>query len=226
MQPPNAQEQWNQHGFVVLKQVVSPEMCQMLCDYVHLKARVRPNIKKNDALTGVHREYADPLMETLLDKLTDQVEVATGLSLWPTLSFYYLYRQGNELTPHKDRSSCQIVAGLCIGSDKAFQQGKGSWPLVLDCHGKPVPVHLNPGDLLIFKGHETTHWREVFQGAWFVSAIFGYVEKKGPFAFQKYDQRKQVGMPHIGMFHWLYGCIKNKATTQIARLKKEVLQKQ
>lgn len=195
----------------IVKNALSPEICALLADYARLKLSVRPNIRKNqDPLANIHREYGDPMMEVLLEKLKPQVEAALGLELWPTLSFYYTYTRGNELRPHKDRSSCQFVAGLYIGADDEYLKNHGSWPLVMNHEGKAEPVDLNIGDLVIFKGHETEHWREAFGGQWFVSAIFAYVDKKGPYAFQKYDQRKQTGKPHVGMFHWYFGCLKAK----------------
>jgi hypothetical protein len=196
---------------IVLPKAVSKELCQLLYEYAELKARLKPaKKKKGDPLTGIHRGYNDHLMETLLQRLTPEIEKATGLSLWPTLSFYYTYQHGNQLQPHVDRSSCEIVAGLCIGADAAFKEENKSWPLILEVNGTAKIMDLEEGDLLIFKGHETKHWRETFTGKTFVSAIFAYVDKNGPFAFQKYDQRAALGKPHVGMFLWYYGCIKNK----------------
>lgn len=194
--------------YIIVKNILSEDVCELLSDYANFKIRLKPNIK-NDSLSGIHREYGDPIMETLLAKLTPRVEEATGMELWPTLSFYYTYKNGNRLAPHKDRNSCQIVAGLCIGADNDFKNNSKSWPLFLKNNDHPEPIALDYGDMIIFKGHETEHWREPFTGSWFVSAIFGYVDKNGPFNFQKYDQRKMLGKPHIGMFNWLYGCIKH-----------------
>lgn len=196
-------------NYIVIQHALSKEVCALLSDYANFKAAVKPNIRK-DGLKNVHREYGDPMMEMLLDKLTPLMEEATGLALWPTLSFYYTYAHGNELTAHKDRSSCQIVAGLCIGADQEFKDKHGTWPLVLNVDGKAESVALDYGDILIFRGNETEHWRDVFKGKWFISAIFGYVDKNGPFAFQKFDQRQSLGRPHVGMFHWLYGSLKNQ----------------
>jgi hypothetical protein len=194
---------------IIVKNVLSKDICELLASYANFKASVKSNIKK-DKLKNVHREYGDFMMETLLTKLTPLIEEATGLELWPTLTFYYRYKNGTHLEKHKDRSSCQIVAGLCIGADDEFKKINGKWPLILNLNGEPEPIALDFGDMVIFKGHETEHWREIFTGAWFVSAIFGYVDKHGPFAFQKFDQRHSLGKPHIGMFHWSYGCIKNQ----------------
>ncbi|OGV25966.1 MAG: hypothetical protein A3F18_01870 [Legionellales bacterium RIFCSPHIGHO2_12_FULL_37_14] len=201
----------NKNNYIILKQAVAPEICDLIAEYARLQASVKPKIhKRGDPLAYIHRAYADPLMETLLLRLTPKVEEALQCELWPTLSFYYTYAKGNELNKHKDRSSCEFVAGLYIAADPQFTQNEGSWPLCLDLEGKEEKIALNSGDLVIFKGHEVLHWREKFTGQWCVSAIFGYVDKNGPFAFQKFDQRKSIGLPHIGMLRWSFGCLINK----------------
>ncbi len=205
------------HTYIIIKGAVSPELCDFMANYATFKESVKPNAKKG-ILINVHREYGDFLMETMLNNLTPLIEKATGLALWPTLSFYYVYKNGHQLQKHKDRSSCQIVAGLCIGADEGFKKENGQWPLILNIEGRPVPISLDYGDILIFRGSETEHWREAFTGKWFVSAIFGYVEKNGPYAFQKFDQRKSLGRPHVGMFNWSFGYLKNDIKSRLRSL--------
>ncbi|MGV3740632.1 MAG: alpha-ketoglutarate-dependent dioxygenase AlkB [Gammaproteobacteria bacterium] len=201
----------HQPPYYILQQVVSTEICELLADYALFKEKLKPNVTKNiDPLDNVHREYGDPLLELLLEKLTPKIEQTLGCALWPTLSFYYVYHQGTSLQPHSDRSSCQWVASLCIGADSEFKNREKSWPLILKNDNQPSEIHLQCGDILLFKGHETEHWRNKFTGQWFVSAIFAFVEQEGPYAFQKYDQRAALGKPHIGMFRWSFGCLKQK----------------
>lgn len=197
---------FEQNGYIIIKNALSKDNCELLSDYAKLKAKVKPKVHKgNDPLANIHREYGDPMMETLLQKFTSIIEQATRLELWPTLSFYYYYNNGNILAPHKDRDSCEIVAGLCIGADDNYKKTEGSWPLIFKINNKAESVKLDYGDLVIFKGHKTEHWRDTFTGEWFVSAIFAYVDKQGDNAYQKYDQRKAIGRPHIGMSKWLLG---------------------
>lgn len=198
-------------NYHILKQAVSAHDCTLLTDYALFKEKIKPNTKKSiDPLDNVHREYGDPLLELWLEKLVPKIEHSLGCAVWPSLSFYYVYHPGNRLQAHKDRSSCQWVASLCIGADPAFKQEQKTWPLMLKMEEDNTEITLDYGDILLFKGHETEHWREPFTGQWFVSAIFAFVEQEGPYAFQKYDQRKALGKPHVGMFHWAWGCFKHK----------------
>ncbi|HVT62119.1 MAG TPA: hypothetical protein VHD33_01355 [Legionellaceae bacterium] len=198
-------------SYIILKQILSEEACHFLTEYTLFKAKARPNTKKHiDPLDNVHREYADPVMELLLAQLQPLVQKALERDIWPSLSFYYVYTHGNALQKHTDRSSCEWVAGLCIGADPDFKTTHHTWPMQLKLDDGQETIALDYGDLLIFQGHTIEHWREPFMGQWFISAIFGYVEQDGPYAFQKYDQRKALGTPHIGMFRWAIGCLKNK----------------
>lgn len=201
------------HGVVKVPEALDRNTCDLLTNYIRLKAKSKRNVRKgNDPLSGVHREYGDPMMETLLSQFTPIVEQATGLRLWPTLSFCYHYTNGNILAPHKDRSSCEIVAGLCLGADPDFISSNKSWPLQISGVDN---IDLDYGDMIIFRGHSMEHWRDRFNGQWFVSAILGYVDQNGPYAFQKFDQRAMLGVKHVGMTAWYLGVLKAKLRTMI-----------
>ena len=68
-----------------------------------------------------------------------------------------------------------------------------------------LAVKLHPGDIVLFNGKRLEHWREPFQGKWFISSIFAFVEQDGPNAYLKYDQRSYPAKPHIGMLRWSLG---------------------
>ena len=104
--------------------------------------------------------YGDPLMETLLIKSLYDIEKNTGLELVPTYAFLRLYQNGDSMVKHDDRDSCEISATACLGyvSEKP-------WSIWLtDKNNNDVEVTQKPGDILIYKGCELPHWRNVFSG--------------------------------------------------------------
>ena len=121
---------------IIIKNALSKEICELVASYANFKAAALPNAKSDVLGKNIHREYGDALMETLLVKLTPLIEQATKLALWPTLSFYYTYKNGNQLQRHKDRTSCQIVAGLCIGADEEYKAKQGQ-PSAFPRAGRP-----------------------------------------------------------------------------------------
>jgi hypothetical protein len=56
------------------------------------------------------------------------------------------------------------------------------------------PITLHPGDMLVYKGREVPHWRECFDGNYWIQAFFHYVDADGPLASHKFDGRSGIGV--------------------------------
>jgi len=139
---------------------------------------------------GAHSRYADPAMEVMLLHLKNFMQNSTGLDLYPTYSFYRVYRPGDELKIHKDRPSCEISCTVCFNYN--YDTKNDLWPIYMD----GTPVYQEPGDAVIYRGCDLDHWRPVFKGsqaAWQVQGFFHYVDANGPFANYKYDGRESIG---------------------------------
>ena len=131
--------------------------------------------------------YADPLIEVLLKDCRHSIEQHTGLLLEPTYSYSRVYQGGEELRPHTDRPSCEIsvtVNVACTGAEP--------WPIWMQYKDKDtVKCILNPGDAVIYKGCEVTHWRrKLSEGQLNVQFMLHYVAKNGPYAEYKFDKRE------------------------------------
>lgn len=72
-----------------------------------------------------------------------------------------MYTYNSELTPHKDRPSCEISVTIMFGSDGT------KWPIYM----KDTPVELSPGDACIYLGCEIEHYRKHFTGDWHAQAF-------------------------------------------------------
>ena len=128
--------------------------------------------------------YSDLVMETLLQKMKPLMEKETQTSLIETYSCARIYKKGDELKKHTDRPSCEISCTLNLGGEM--------WPIFLDGE----KILLNPGDMLIYKGYETEHWREPFTGNNCAQVFLHYNEKNGKFNnTNKYDGRPFLGLP-------------------------------
>ena len=180
---------FNQNGYVVVKNVLNDNFLNFITQYT-LFDEIRDFNPDRKQVIGAHSRYSDPAMETLLLLLQKTIEENTGLNLYPTYSFYRVYRPGNELLPHKDRSSCEISITLFLGKD--YMGSDYEWPIIIENNR----VVLEPGDLVCYKGIELEHWREKFnapKNSWHSQAFLHYVDVNGPFSEYKYDQR-----PHLG----------------------------
>jgi len=179
------------NGYAIIPSVISEELRDFITQYA-LFDEMQDFNPDTMQVHGAHSKYADPAMETLLISLHEKMEMYTGLTLYPTYSFYRVYRGGDELRVHTDRESCEISATLCL--NYSYNDQEYQWPIIVG-HDKTV-VNLKPGDMLIYRGCELPHWRDKFavdENTWHVQGFFHYVDANGPNANFKFDQRATVG---------------------------------
>ena len=146
-------------------------------------------MQSGDSLLGnTPCAYGDPFIDTLLLSLLPQVERYSGLKLFPTYSYFRMYKHGDALPKHNDRLACEISVTLCLGGDPL-------WPFWLEAPNGVVKVNLAPGDGLLYRGVECAHWREAFDGTQLAQVFLHYVDTNGPNADWKFDRRKATSSP-------------------------------
>lgn len=146
--------------------------------------------------------YGDPLMDTLMASSVSTVEKFTGLELIPEYTYWRLYVKNEELKRHRDRESCEISITLCLGYNTSNLKGEEfegyDWPMFVEgtvIEGiDGIPLHMKPGDMIIYKGCEIDHWREKFQGLHHAQVFMHYNDKAGPYKI-KNDGRPILGIP-------------------------------
>ena len=205
--------------FQVLKKVISKEVADFIFDYFLLKRKVTrilfddrwisPYSKEwgvwtDDQIPNTYSHYADIAMETLLEKVQPIMEEKSGVKLVPTYSYARIYKKGDVLHRHKDRSSCEISTTINLGGEP--------WPIYLEPDvnvghldendnyvpgtNKGVKVDLEPGDMLMYKGCILEHWREAFKGENCVQVFLHYNDASGPNSTDNiYDKRPFLGLP-------------------------------
>ena len=145
-----------------------------------------------DTIASVSR-YADPFVEALLDELKPVFEQVAGKRLHSTYSFSRVYMSGDSLKPHVDRPACEYSATISIA-----YKNIDSWPIsmqIRDRSAGPATCSLQPGDAVLYKGCEVTHWREKLDvpNAITVQFMLHYVDADGVNSKYKYDGRPSVG---------------------------------
>ena len=206
--------------YKVLKKAVSYELANFCFNYLKLKREAvffmyKNNIVNENTFLGFWNDaqfsntyscYADFVMETLLLKLLPIVEKHTNLKLVPTYSYTRLYKTGDELKRHKDRPSCEVSTTLCLGynnqnlKDKKKDWEKYNWPMWVDETGgfgnKGAPIHMEPGDMIVYRGCIIEHWREPFLGNNHAQVFLHYNDVDGPFGENcVFDGRHHLGLP-------------------------------
>lgn len=108
----------------------------------------------DNQVLGSDVEYKNPYMLRLLKFLKPKVEELYGKRLHETYAFYRVYREGMELKPHLDRPACEVSVTLTLGYHSQYL-----WPIYVD----GIPYATKPGEGIIYKGCEQTHWRNPFR---------------------------------------------------------------
>jgi len=182
--------QFSEDKHVLCRGFLDRETTKTISKYLDYKIRRGAwSPDKNPDVTA-YGYYADPLLEVVLETVQPKIEEATGLSLVPTYSFSRVYTEGEELAPHVDRPSCEISATINIAS-----VGKAS-KIYIRNQTEESSYELEPGDAIVYRGCELTHWRERFEsGMLNVQIMLHYVVNNGSNTPYKFDQRPGLGHP-------------------------------
>lgn len=157
--------------------------------YALMQTQVGKTIMDDPQAPNTPSFYGDALMESLLDLLCPSVEQMSGLRLYPTYSYFRVYKKGDVLEAHRDRPSCEISMTVTLGFEATDR-----WPICFSHEGKATQAELDPGDAIIYRGCELNHWREQFTGEYQAQVFLHYVDQNGPHAEWKYDKRPMLGM--------------------------------
>lgn len=213
----NTQEYFKENKYLVIKNFLDANTAGLIYQYCIVRAQ------KVDFMTlhapGAYRpdwdgqfgdeqapisfnSYGDPFMDTLLATSARPISNYTGMDLTAQYSYWRLYQKGEVLKRHRDRESCEISATLCLGYNVSNLKGEEwegyDWPMWVETNNNPdgVPIHLKPGDLIIYKGCEVDHWREQFEGLNHAQVFLHYNDRTGPFK-NVLDGRPILGIPKI-----------------------------
>ena len=146
----------------------------------------------DEMIPGTYSHYGDIVMDTLLQKVKPVMEKETDIKLTETYSYARIYKEGDELPRHKDRSSCEISTTMHLGGDE--------WSIFLEPSGEEgkegIEIKLEAGDMLIYRACDLEHWREPFKGKDCGQVFLHYNDSSGINAkFNKFDGRPMIGLP-------------------------------
>tara|TARA_B110000902_G_scaffold179713_1_gene203642 strand:- start:754 stop:1344 length:591 start_codon:yes stop_codon:yes gene_type:complete len=192
--------------YKVIKNIISPEVVSLLNKYLCRKHEVSNwlidqkivspvssySYWGGEDFTTAYATTGDVMMDTMLEVCKPLIEKVFDLELIECYSYTRIYKTGNVLERHIDRTACEISGTLHLGGDE--------WPIFLDPTGgknnKGIEVNLKQGDILLYRGNELEHWREKFEGKHCSQVFFHYNDKNGQFGETlKYDKRTMLGIP-------------------------------
>lgn len=125
-----------------------------------------------------------PFLELLCQK-TNEVTNLIEESVLPTYTYARIYKNGEVLKRHRDRSACEISLTLHIGGDESWDIG------IQKPNGEEVNLNLNVGDAVLYLGCIADHWRDKpFKGQNYSQVFLHYVRSNGSNAWAYFDKRQ------------------------------------
>ena len=184
--------EFREKKYVLVKNALDRNLVDLVSTYALIDERNDFTLEegKKPQIHNSHSQYSDGLMESLLIQMHPFMEITTGLKLYPTYSYYRVYRPGAVLEKHKDRPSCEISTTVTLNFD--YLGADYQYPIFIEGN----ECNMCPGDLVIYRGCDVEHWREAFKapaGSYHVQVFLHYVDSNGPFANFKLDQRPFIG---------------------------------
>lgn len=192
----NASKYFKTDNYLCVTEFFSLELVRVATDYALLRKAFFTQLEgEGQQIPNTHSVYADTLMEALLLQCQPKIENLTGLKLYPTYSYYRVYKPGDELKKHRDRRECEISVTVCLGYDYITNDPEYHWDIYID--GKAI--EMEPGDAVIYRGCDVEHWREPFnvqENSWHAQVFLHYVDAAQEDAKDYiYDHRPYIGAP-------------------------------
>jgi hypothetical protein len=188
-------EQFSGQGYVVVRGLVPSARVKAVRDHLERRSAQGALRMEGDAqVPGTPSAHGDAILDGLMEELRPAVEFCTGLKLFPTYSYARIYRHGDALAPHRDRAACEISLSLNLGQIPPDE------PWALHVEGRDGDIAtclLMPGDVLLYRGIDLTHWREPYAGQSLVQVFLHYVNQDGPHNGEKFDRRAALGDPLV-----------------------------
>jgi hypothetical protein len=126
-------------------------------------------------------------LEILCEK-TPVVSDIIGEYVLPAYTYARVYKNGCQLTPHKDRASCEISLSVHLDGDK-------EWALSLtDRKEEQQNFIMKPGDAVLYLGKEFLHWRDPYDGEYHAQIFLHYVKSRGKYAENYFDRMPAINI--------------------------------
>lgn len=187
--------------YQIVRNAVSNELCYYLSNafelsrnYTYINKNIDPNsvnekFKFNDDQVPISFSLYSPMfLETLSFCLNPIVNEISGIDLLPSYTYGRIYYNGSSMPPHTDRPSCEYSVTVNLFNDP------DPWEIYFKTvEDEVVPILLYPGDMIVYKGEELLHWRNVYQGDKVIQAFCHYVDSNGPHKRFLFDTRPYYG---------------------------------
>lgn len=172
-------DQLKQNNYIIIPKFLSQQETKYYCDKLTSWTR---NSAGDEQVPLSKSGHSIPCFIALLCEKVYFLNKLLGSKVLPTYTHARIYLNGAELTPHTDRSACEISVTLHLGGDK-------EWPIYFTKPNNEIKkVVLNPGDAALYAGCVSSHWRRPYIGQWYAQVFLHYVLSQGNNASHYFDR--------------------------------------
>ena len=180
--------EFDEKGFIIIKNFYDPkELYQEIPSYM---GRIGYHNDSYDLITSYPEDENVPgaisrsgypfFTKYHKEIFKEKIENILLKKIYPTYFFERYYFPGLELTKHKDRNSCEVSISYNISTNLKYK-----WPIFIESlTGKDEKIELSPGDAVIYRGCEVTHWRNIMHKEYEKTWYFKKKEIKGLYYHQ------------------------------------------
>ncbi|GLQ95746.1 hypothetical protein [Dyella mobilis] len=179
---------FSERGYAIYEKLLSRDLLDVAFRYYTSYVGIPGFYRVYEYANALDR-YADALSEALLPNVGSALGLAIGKTLLPTYSYARIYTTESTLPKHIDHGACEISATLTVG----HRNSNGIWPIFLERDGQDIPVHLDIGDALIYRGIDLPHWRNPLPSGIWCQMFFHFVAADGPMRDRLYNGREKLG---------------------------------
>lgn len=186
------QEYFEKKSYVYLDGALPKEKCAEITKYIWSLSE-QGKLIQDAQCPKSWSVYGDPILDGILKNLAEPLSKQLGISLLPTYTYCRLYQPGEVLKRHIDRESCEISGTLTLGYDPESE----IWPIFFSATPEDtagIPISIDVGDLVMYRGNKLTHWRPEYIGRWQVQVFFHFVDANGPNKDWANDKRPSLGV--------------------------------
>lgn len=152
-------EHLHREGWVRLPRLLPWPLVASLQSYVTPLIQ-EGHLRFNDAQSKRYFKHSEPMTVWLHQQIETPIQALVAEPIKRSYAFLGGYVEGSDLQPHVDRAQCEYTLSITLDAQPSRRRAD-AWPLGLtDRQGRTQWARLAPGDGLLFKGRELSHFRE------------------------------------------------------------------
>lgn len=172
--------------YKVIRNYISPEEAISLGEKYKEFVSINGIPTEDEITTNAYDFYNRPEQVALLSEKVSHINELLGRKVLPAYSFVRQYGVGSFLGKHKDRPSCEVSLSIHLQGDK-------EWAFCIeDREGNPIELILHPGDAVIYDAPNATHWREEYDGEFYIQTFHHYVMLGGEYENLFFDNNDKI----------------------------------